>query len=83
METILYTKGNDLVVKSCYIPEQECFASIIVYPTGEHQVLEMYNSIMNIMEIHDFWCKYTGIISTPLTGSQVEKHLTSRSLRAC
>ena len=83
METILYTKSNDLIVKSCYISEQACFASILVYPNGEHQVLETYNSIMNIMEIHDFWCKYTGVISTPITASQVEKHLTSCSLRAC
>lgn len=82
METILYTKNDDFVVKSVYIPSEACFATVLVYPDESQMVLETYKSIIKIMEKHDFWCKFTGVISTPFTGSQVEKHLTSRSLRA-
>jgi len=71
METILYTKNNDLVVKSCYVPSEACFATVLVYPNGDQVVLETYKSIIKIMQKHDYWCKSTGVLSTPLTASQV------------
>ena len=66
METILYTKNNDFVVKSCYFPTEACFATVLVFPNGEQMILERYNSIMNIMKKHDFWCKEKGLISTAI-----------------
>lgn len=71
METILYTKNNDFVVKSCYVPSDACFATVLVYPNGDQMVLETYKSIMKIMQKHDYWCKFTGVLSTPITASQV------------
>lgn len=82
METILYTKNNEAIVKSCYIPSDECFATVFIDSDGNQMVLETYKSIMNIMKKHDFWCKFTGVLSTPFTESQVKEHLTSCSLRA-
>ena len=82
METILFTKGNDLIVRTVYIAEQNIFATVYEYPSGEMQVVDTYNSVMSLIENHDFWCKFSGVISTTITGSQVEKHLTSCNLRA-
>ena len=83
METILYTKGENFIVKSVYFSEEQVFGTVFEYPDGSILVAESYKSIMNIMETHDFWCKFSGVISTPLTPSQIEKHLTRYSLRAC
>lgn len=76
MEAILYTKNENLTVKTVYLTKEAVFATVLEYPNGEIQVVETFSSVLRMMEIHDFWCKFTGITSTSFNPSQVEKHLT-------
>ena len=64
MVTILFTKGTDLIIKSCFISETNEYAVILEDKDGEMQVLETFKSIMFLVEAHDFWCKYIGIIES-------------------
>lgn len=83
MQTILYTKNKDLIIRAVYVPSEKHFAIVFEYPDGELQVVEEINSVMGLLPAHDFWCKFTGITSTPISRSQVKEHLTTASLRAC
>ena len=77
MEIILYTKGVDLIVKTCYIADQECFATIFEYPNGEQVVVDTYKSVMYLAKSHDFWCKFSGVIEGQLNPVEVELRLSS------
>ncbi len=82
METILYTKTNELTIRTCYIADEEKFAVIFEYPNGEMQEVDTFKSVLFMLEIHDFWCKFAGLTSTSLNPSQVKKHLTRISRTA-
>ena len=75
MNTILYTKSDDLVVKTCYVADSQEFAVVLEYPNGEQQVVETFNSAMFLIEFHDFWCKFTGVIKDTTTSEEIKKHL--------
>ena len=76
METILYTKGKDFVVKTVYIQEYKRYATVYEYPNGYMTVVESYTSVLNMIKTHDFWCKFSGIIEGTLTSQEIEFHLT-------
>ncbi len=77
METILVTKSNDLTVKSVYFTDSQEFGVVLEYSDGTQQVVEKFKSVMFIMQIHDFWCKFTGIIDGKVSVEEIGKHLKS------
>lgn len=77
METILFTKSDKLTVKSVYFADSQEFGIVLEYSDGSQQVVEKFKSVMFIMQIHDFWCKYTGITEGNITVAEIEKHLKS------
>ena len=76
METILFTKGYDLTVKTVYIPEEKKYATLYVYQNGYMTVVEVYESVMFMIQTHDFWCKFSGIIEGTLSSKDIEHHRT-------
>lgn len=75
MENILYTKSDDLTIKTCFIADSEEFATIIEYPDGSQTVAETFKSVMYMIEIHDFWCKFTGVTKDKISSDLVKAHL--------
>ena len=75
METILYTKTNDLVIRTCYNADSAEFVTIVEYPNGEQVIAETFKSVMFMLEIHDSWCKFTGVIEDKVTSEEVNAHL--------
>ena len=77
MEIILFTKSDKLTVKSVYFADSQEFGVVLEYKDGAMQVVEKYKSAMFIMQIHDFWCKFTGIIEGNVSVGEIEKHIKS------
>ena len=77
METILFTKSKDLIVKSVYFTDSQEFGVVLEYSDGSQQVVEKFKSVLFIMQIHDFWCKFTGIIDGKVSVEDIENHLKS------
>ena len=77
METILFTKSDKITVKSVYIADSQEFGVVLEYSDGSQQVVEKFKSAMFIMQIHDFWCKFTGIIESNVSIGEIEKHIKS------
>lgn len=75
METILYTKSNNLIVKTCYFGDAQEFGTCIEYPDGKIQVMENFKSALFLLDIHDFWCKFTGVIKGSTTIEEVNRHI--------
>ena len=81
MEIILNSKCNGYKIKTAFFADSAEFATMIEYPDESLQVLENFKNPNSLVEIHDYWCSYTGVLDTPFKASQVKKHLTSFSLR--
>lgn len=77
METILFTKSDKLTVKTVYFADSQEFGVVLEYSDGSMQVVEKFKSVLFIMQFHDFWCKYTGIIEGNVSVGEIEKHLKS------
>jgi hypothetical protein len=75
MNTILFTKSDDLVVKTCYVADSQEFAVVLEYPDGTQQVVETFKSVMFLIEFHNFWCRFTGVLEDTTTPAEVNKHL--------
>lgn len=77
METILCTTSKDLTIKTVYFADSEEFGIIFQYKDGTQQVIDTFKSALIIIETHDYWCKYTGLLKSSFDISQVKKHLTN------
>lgn len=77
METILYTKRNGFEVKTTYDRISRKFSVFFVYMDGTEQKVEDYINTSKILETHEYWCKFAGLLKSSFNASQVEKHLTS------
>lgn len=75
METILFTKSDNLIIRTCFVADSEEFATIIEYPDGTTTTAETFKSVVHMLEIHDFWCKFTGVIEENITSDIVKTHL--------
>lgn len=62
MEEIISTRDSELKIKTCYFADSQEFGVVFEYPNGEQQVVETFKSALFIMEKHDFWCKFAGVI---------------------
>ena len=69
MESILFTKGHDIIIRTGYIAEHKKFATVFEYPNGDMVVVESFNSPLAILETHDYWCRFTGVVDKPLDTS--------------
>ena len=58
MVTILFTKANGLIVKSCFIESSMNFQIILEYPNGSEIVIETIKNITALVETHDKWVKF-------------------------
>lgn len=81
METILYTKGHDITIHTGYIAEHKQFATVFEYQNGEMVVVDTFNSPLAILETHDYWCRFTGVVNKPLNTSH-KKQFYPATLKA-
>ena len=82
MEAILYTKGKDLIIRTGYDADNKRYQTEFEYPDGKKVTVDTFNSAFSILETHDFWCKFTGIIEGKFTPKQVSKYQPPHSLVA-
>lgn len=61
METLLYTKCNQLTIRTVYMEKENEFAVVFEYPNGEMVVVDHFKSAMRILETHESWCKFANI----------------------
>lgn len=83
MTEVLRTEDSKLTIVTGWIEEEKTFSVMFIYPDGKVVRVEDFKNILILVETHNFWCAYTGIISTTIRSGQVEMHLTASNLRAC
>ena len=81
MEVILSTRKDGFKVMTVYLSETKEFAIVFEYTDGSIKQVDNFKAVNLIIELHNYWCAYTGIIDTPFASCQVKKHLTTASLR--
>lgn len=79
MEELFTTKGKGEELKAIY--QDNKFKVVLVYPDGSRYEADETNDISTLVESYNFWGLLTGLFNTPIESSQVEKHLTTSSLR--
>lgn len=66
METVIKSTGCGITIHTGYIKEHKTFATVFEYPNGDMVVVDQFNSPLAILETHDYWCRFTGIVNKPL-----------------
>ena len=61
METLLYTKCNQLTIRTVYIADESTFAVVFEYPNGNMIVVDTFTSALKIIERHEDWCKFANM----------------------
>ena len=75
MTDILTTSTNEIKIKTCFNADLEEFETCIEYSDGKVEVLESFKSAMFLLEIHTFWCKFTGIIKDSIDVASIINHI--------
>ena len=79
MEELFTTKGKGQELKAIY--QDNKFKVVFVYQDGSRYEAEETDKVSSLVESYNFWGMLTGLFNTPIESSQVEKHLTTSSLR--
>lgn len=79
MEELFTTKGKGEELKAIY--QDNKFKVVFAYPDGSRYEADETDDISTLVESYNFWGLLTGLFNTPIESSQVEKHLTTSSLR--
>lgn len=79
MEELFTTKGKGQELKAIY--QDNKFKVVFAYPDGSRYEVEETDEVSSLVESYNFWGMLTGLFNTPIESSQVEKHLTTSSLR--
>lgn len=77
MQDVLYTKSDSISIRTRFFEESQEFGTCICYPDGSYEVLQTFKSPMFLVEIHDFWCKFTGITVSNISIRDIVEHIKS------
>ena len=77
MEIILNSIANSISIKTCYFEDSQEFATCLYHQDGTFDVLETFKSPIFLVDIHDFWCKFTGITKSSISIKDVLNHVQS------
>ena len=77
MEIILNSTSNLVSIKTCYFTDSKEFATCLYQNDGSFEVLETFKSPLFLVDIHDFWCKFTGITKSSISIKDVIEHIKS------
>lgn len=77
MEKIFYTDGKGGQIATCYDIDKKIFKTIKITERSE-KVLEEFRDIEKLIETHEFWCRYEGIMKNTVTINEVLRHTNKR-----
>ncbi len=77
MEEILCTKSNSASIKTFFNEETEEFNTCLIDKDKNIKVLQTFKCIKFLVEIHDFWCKFTGVTKSNISIKDIINHVNS------
>lgn len=77
MQDILSTKSNSISIRTRFFEDSQEFGTCLCYPDGKYEVLQTFKSAMFLVEIHDFWCKFTGVTTSNISIRDIVNHIKS------